>query len=114
MPAGLLVWDANGNLQVDTTTFLGRYIGQTVIGNGTGTIVSDRFREGTPWCIPIMDNQSLIDPNTQATGGFIDIYSWASAPTVAFSGNQLVWTRNTALTPADWSVPNCTLVYGVN
>jgi hypothetical protein len=114
MAAGMLVWDGSGRLIVDTTTFLGRYLGSASIGNGTGSIVNDQFTQGIPWCVPILDNGSPIDPNSSSSLGFMDIYSWMSAPTWYFSGNQLVWTRDTSKVPSQWTTPGCTLVYGVN
>ncbi|MDR5879014.1 hypothetical protein [Caballeronia sp. LZ032] len=114
MPAGLLVWDEAGRLVVDTTTFLGRYLGQAVIGNGTGSIVNDQFTQGIPWAIPVMDNASPIDPNASSTFGFVDIYSWMTTPSWYFSDNQLVWTRDLSKTPTNWQSPTCTLIYGVN
>jgi hypothetical protein len=110
MPAGMLVWDASGNLVVDTTTFLGRYLGQASIGSGTGTIVNDQFTTGVPWCIPVLENASSI--NVSNTFGFADSNLWLSAPTFSFSGNTLTWTR-VSLSLGNNSYPSCTLIYGV-
>ena len=114
MPAGLRVWDAGGNLQVDTTTFLGRYLGQAQIGPGTDVITNDQFLQGIPWCVPILDGVSPVNPDSNSSFGFYDTNLYLTAPTWSFSGNQLRWSRPPASVLASlWSYPTCTLVYGV-
>lgn len=114
MPAGILVRDANGNVIVDNTTFMGRYLGQVGIGQGAGSLVNANFANGVPWVMAIMDNPSPIDTSTVTGTGFYDVFAWMTAPTWAVSGTTLTWNRPAASTlPSIWNYPSCTLVYGV-
>lgn len=52
MTAGLQVWDASGNLTVDTGTKTGRILGTFTLDSGsaaTGSYSNSRLNEGTPW-----------------------------------------------------------------
>ena len=90
MPQGLQVFDAAGNVIVDTSTRLGRVLGSATIGpSGSGSITNASFALGTPWCM---------------------IYNSSSFPTyepvISFSGTSLLWSF--AYTSSSY-----TIVYGI-
>ncbi|MDR5811506.1 hypothetical protein [Caballeronia sp. LZ019] len=106
------VWDASGNVIWDTSDFIGRYIGSTQIGYGTGVITSSLFSNGIPWCIPLLDTSTQINANSN-TEGHVNINAWMTCPSFYFSGNNLYWTRSQGSYPSYWPAQVCTLVYGV-
>lgn len=111
MPGGLQVFDGSGLLFVDTNQFLGRFLGATAIGTGTGVITNDQFSTGIPWCVPVLQSQTPMNV-TNGSVGMMDVNLWLSAPTYRFTGNSLTWTRAGAY-PVLWTPPSCVLYYGV-
>lgn len=82
MPAGLQVWDAAGNLILDTSYRTGFVLGKVDIANATnasGNVTDANFANGTPFYFYVADN-------TQAL----------NEPTVAFAGNTMTWTATTS------------------
>lgn len=108
MPAGLQVFDGSQNIFWDTAMFIGRTLGYSDIGTGSGQIVNNGFTQGIPWAIPVLNGASL----GQSDGAYININLWLSAPNIWFSGNTLSWTRSGAY-PEGWAFPSCRIYYGV-
>lgn len=82
MPVGILVYDADGNLQVDLTTKIARTLGEytlTTSSANTGYIAQndDRLAQGTPWYFAIPITPSLWN-------GY--------EPVLTFVGNNLTWS----------------------
>lgn len=75
MPAGLQVWDANGQMIVDTSTRLGRIVGVADITTATGSIIDANFADGAPFWV------ALPASNTSPSFG----------PKFTFSGTTLSW-----------------------
>ena len=75
MPLGLQVFDASGNVIVDTSTRLGRILGVTNTNTSTGSLVNSNFSTGTPfwYAIPLLRN---------------DVHF---GPLITVSGNTLSW-----------------------
>ena len=85
MPSGLQVWDAAGNLTLDTTMLIGRILGSSPVAAGqlSGTISHPAFSTGTPFGIPFV--------GFSTTG--MDISPSLSLPIISFAGGSLSWTR---------------------
>lgn len=111
MAQGMQVFDGGGATVWDTDMFMGRYLGAAAIGTGTGTIVNDQFTTGIPWCIAVMESSTPINVN-QGTVGMVDTSLFLGCPSFNFSGNQLIWNRS-ANYPSTWTLPSCTLYFGV-
>jgi hypothetical protein len=81
MPQGLQVWDASGNIVIDTSYSIGRMFGVVTInsGNQSGSLVEAAFATGTPFFICV--------PNENAS------WSDGANPVVTISGNTLSWVR---------------------
>lgn len=82
MAQGLQVFDAAGNLKLDLTDRVARYLGTIFIPLGTsGSYVNDGFLTGTPFCAAHMVSQ----------GGS----SWPGnnlwPPAISFSGNTMYY-----------------------
>lgn len=91
MASGLQVWDANGDVVVDTTTRLGRIVGVTTINSASGSINDADFADGTPFWIATPSD------NTSPTFG----------PKFTFSGTTLSWNFEGR------TVSSHRLIYGV-
>jgi hypothetical protein len=112
VPAGLIVRDQSGQIVVDTSTFLGRSLGQITIGFGTGTVTNEQFTKGIGWCTPLLQGVRSINAN-DTTAGHIDINLYLTAPRVYFSGNQMIWSRSSNGYPSYYAAPTCILYYGI-
>lgn len=82
MPQGMQTFDASGNLKLDLTDRIARYLGMTFISLGTsGSVVNDGFLTGTPFCTAHM----------VSAGGS----SWPGnnlfPPSISFSGNVMFY-----------------------
>lgn len=106
MASGLQVFDGQGRVVLDTSSYSGRLLGTTYIGAGpgSGTIWHDGFYSGTPFCIPFIDQ-------AQGLGAF-DFNMFWSVPQVSFSGNALNWSRPQPM-GFGAQYPHCQLWYGV-
>lgn len=93
MSAGFFVKDAAGNLKVDGTKRLLRFLGTIVVGPGpaSGTVVDDGFLTGTPFrfCSMHSNNgssywpgESLLAPSVTIVGNVLTYNLDASKPTV--------------------------------
>lgn len=103
MSAGLQVFDASGNLIVDTSTYLGRILGSVTIESGnSGSLVDAALLTGTPFAVPC----------TQFLDGY-DPFEWdpgISNPSISFSGNTMSWSSyNSSLIER----PSYIIYYGV-
>jgi hypothetical protein len=90
MPAGLQVFDAAGNLEIDVTTRLTRILGSATV-NSTGSVDVPEFAEGSPWYVV------TVDPTTPY-----------AEPGITFSGTALSWDYGGATFRA-----TVTIIYGV-
>lgn len=91
MTAGLQVWDASGNLMVDTSTLMGRIFGSVTIQSGdSGSLVDENLLTGVPFAIPCAQFLDGYDPFEWDPG--------ISNPVITFSGNTMFWSSyNTSL-----------------
>lgn len=94
MASGLRVWDASGNLIVDTTTRLGTVLGTVTTTKANGSITNAGFAQGTPF---------------YSVCGITDAYSVFS-PKITLSGNTMSWAFNTSGANSNTSQ---FIVYGV-
>lgn len=99
MPAGLQVWDTDGVLQIDTSSYIGRLIGTIDASAATGSTSLAGLDSGLPFAIPV----------TQQIDG--QYSGMESIPVCTFSGNTVTWTRQSP--PTGYSMPSCTLILGV-
>lgn len=82
MAAGLKVWDASGNLIVDTSTRLTRILGYTTLAAASsGSVVDDGFLTGTPFYVAQRSN---------AASGSFDAST--SQCVVTFVGNTMFFS----------------------
>lgn len=78
MPQGLQCWDASGNMTLDITDRLTRYLGEVYTGTTDGSITDVNLSTGTPWFV--MRDTSNFE-------------SFNEAPcTLSISGNTISWT----------------------
>lgn len=97
MSAGLKVWDASGNLIIDTATRMSRVIGVTFAAAGAvGSITNAGFATGAPYCIAL---------RTSPGSGTVFGSDYVS-PIISFSGTTMDYD---VASPAGDHV----LVYGV-
>jgi hypothetical protein len=77
MPQGIQVWDASGNLILDTSTVTVRILDViTISANGSGNITNTQFSTGVPFY--------FFQPFQYLIGNY--------QPTVTFSGNTMSWS----------------------
>lgn len=82
MAAGAQTYDANGYLQLDTSSFVGRFVAiVTIPATASGSMTVAGLSAGTGFAIPYPVNAS-------AQG-----MHFATAPACSFSGNTLSWIR---------------------
>lgn len=89
MPQGLQTFDQFGNLKLDLSDRIGRFLGIVFATAGVaGSIVNDGFLTGQPFCFASM----------ASSGGA----SWPGdnlyPPTISFSGSTMFWTAPVANT----------------
>lgn len=95
MATGIRIWDASGNLTVDTTDRLTRILGYTTLAaSGSGTVTDDGFLTGSPFYIAIRSNGGSVFNGTTV------------AVSISFSGNQMSYSTSQ-------SVADFIIVYGV-
>lgn len=87
MPQGLQTFDQLGNLKLDLSDRIGRFLGILFVpAGGSGSVVNDGFLTGTPFCFASM----------ASAGGA----SWPGdnlyPPTISFSGNTMFYNNPTA------------------
>nr|WP_145544788.1 hypothetical protein [Variovorax boronicumulans] len=82
MAAGVQTFDAQGVLQLDTSSFVGRFVAiVTIPGTETGSINVPGLAGGIGFAVPF-------PVNAQAAG-----QHFATAPQCGFTGNTLSWYR---------------------
>lgn len=82
MPSGLQTFDANGVLQLDTSSYVGQFVAiVTVPGTETGSMTVPGLAGRFGFAIPF--------PYVAAASGA----HIATAPQCAFSGNTMSWYR---------------------
>lgn len=94
MPLGMQVWDASGNLIVDTATYMGRILGTVSTGTSNGSVTNAGFATGQPWWFITRKTSS----------------AYMYTPKITISGNTLSWQfeSGTYANKAD-----CLITYGV-
>lgn len=99
MAVGLKTWDASGNLMIDVTDRLMRFLGYVIIpaGSGSGSVTNDGILTGVPFAIPVM-----FSSNGSGYYAGDNLYPLS----YSFSGNVLSWTINAGQ-------PDQVLQYGV-
>jgi len=100
MSYGFRVWDAAGNLEVDTSTRMGIVLGSVDVNTRTGSITDNRLLGGSPWsCI--------------TTGYLSTEFSFQNAvtgyPIITFSGNMMFWDYTDAT-----YVATVAITYGIH
>lgn len=101
MAAGLQCFDASGNLVVDITSRLPRFVGSAVVdGSGNGSATNANLAAGTPWYV--------FQPSQ--LWGFINMD--VSRPIFSLSGNTISWTYSPGAGAHNSRIPG-TLFYGV-
>lgn len=98
--AGLRLWDANGNLMVDTTSAVGIVLGSGIIGGNTtasGSLVDANLALGVPFAII-----TYVDWSNMLAG----------VPVITFSGTTLTW-QFSATVPTGTTFPATWFLYGV-
>jgi hypothetical protein len=110
MTAGLQIFDGGGNIVWDTDMFICRSLGYVDVGMGSGQVVDARFTSGIPWAFPVMSAPSVMSQPSSII--FINQNLWIAAPSIAFSGNMMLWTRTNPI-PSGWDTPACRIYYGV-
>ena len=89
MAAGLKVWDASGNLVLDSADRLLRFLGTAIVGPGpvSGSITNDGFLTGEPHCFCTMHSNNAL--SFWPGEGML-------APSISFVGNVMVYTLTAA------------------
>jgi len=94
MPQGLQIWDASGNLILDTSSHIGRVLGVATLTGGTnGSVTDANFSTGTPFW--------HLQPNATYP---------TKLPDITISGTTLNWNFQAGYT---WSGMSFKLIYGV-
>lgn len=96
MPQGLQVWDASGNVVMDTTTWVSQVLGSFALaaGHGAGSISDANLAQGRPYVIvlPAEGNKG-----SQAGGNPV-------ANVVTVSGTTVSWNA---------AADACQVIYGI-
>ncbi|WP_438396499.1 hypothetical protein [Caballeronia sp. DA-9] len=101
MPAGLQCWDASGNLVVDITSRLPRFVGSAPVGPGnTSSITNANLALGTVWY--------AFQP--QQIWGFQNMD--VSRPIFSVSGSTISWTYSAGATTRNMQIIG-TVFFGV-
>ena len=76
MPSGAQVWDAAGNLTLNTPDVLYRFFGTVNTGTSDGSVTSDGFLQGVPMWLtfPTSYDPSKTFPNISVSG---NVLSWS-------------------------------------
>ena len=85
MPQGLQVFDSSGNMMLDVTDRLTRYLGafDTGSGNGSGSYTDALLLTGTPWIIVTC---IAGDP------AYLNVAFTVSGSTISWSMSQILYT----------------------
>ena len=77
MAQGLQVWDASGNLAIDTSGSLGTVAGSVAYGNTNGSVTIPEFSMGRPlwFVLPGAGGSSVYQPNISVSGNTLS-WSW--------------------------------------
>lgn len=89
MPQGLQIWDAAGNIVLDTNYRTARRLGSVVTGTSNGSLYIPDFVQGQPFFIsePLLDNVAyFVLPNVVISGYTL---SWSFPSQEASSRNSM-------------------------
>lgn len=101
MPAGLQVWDASGNLVVDITSRLQRFVGSAPVGGSNPSSVTNaNLSAGTVWF--------AFQPSQIWGFQNMDV----SRPIFSVSGNTISWVYSAGATTRNIQIQG-TLFFGV-
>lgn len=79
MPAGLQVWDAQGNLILDTTTRMVRINGRVQTVNGQAGSLQIDLSQGSPWYQVVSYTQNNYDRPIFTLNTSTGVLSWTAA-----------------------------------
>lgn len=84
MAQGLKVWDASGNVVLDTSTRVGRLLGSVAVNTATGSVMNADFAQGTVlwFLVPIGTGGAQQYPAVSYSSGTTTL-SWSGAFTSA-------------------------------
>lgn len=103
---GLRIYDANGNIMLDATSRLTKYLGTLSIGTTDGSYTDERLREGEFWYATLKLNEYKncyrIDPETSEFINFL--------PVITRDGNTIKWKYTDS--DSDFRT-GLTIIYGV-
>lgn len=83
MPVGLQTFDRNGNLIIDLTTRMARFLGRVSGVQSNGSQLDDQLTTGTPFAMVL---PMSLEPSEKRT---------FTVPAVTFSGNTMTWSYDT-------------------
>lgn len=103
---GLRIYDASGNIMLDVTSRLTKYLGTLSIGTTDGSYTDSRLQEGEFWYATLKLNEYKncyrIDPETSEAINFL--------PVITRDGNTIKW--NYTESDSDFRT-GLTIIYGV-
>ena len=103
---GLRIYDASGNIMLDATSRLTKYLGTLSIGTTDGSYIDSRLQEGEFWYATLKLNEYKncyrIDPETSEAINFL--------PVITRDGNTIEW--NYSDSDSDFRT-GLTIIYGV-
>ena len=79
MSQGLQIWDASGELVLDTKYRVAKLIGRVTTGTSNGSISVPAFSKGIPIFYGILDSSAQVNPY------------WQYHPSISVAGNTLSW-----------------------
>lgn len=100
MAAGLQCWDASGNLIVDITSRLPRFVGSASLAGGNSSVTDAKLAGGTVWF--------AFQPDQIWGFQNMDV----SRPIFSVSGNTISWTYSGGATAQNIQITG-TLFYGI-
>lgn len=101
MPQGLQVFDENGNVVVNVTDRLVKYLGVVQINGTNGSITNDELSDGDLWYYPL---------NIKTPPPTPSIHTEYHMPTITKNGKNILWDYGSY--PADKRL-SMVLLYGV-
>lgn len=110
MPQGLQVFDAAGQVVIDTSTIVGLLIGRIDVAENqlSGSIYNPKLTSGRPFVVPFI---GMMKSPVGAGGGRNDLIT-SSQVSFGVNGNTLTWSRPQR-SAQETSSPAGTIYYGI-
>ncbi|WP_368607504.1 hypothetical protein [Pseudomonas fulva] len=110
MPQGLQVFDAAGQVVIDTSTIVGLLIGRIDVAENqlSGSIYNPKLTNGRPFVVPFI---GMMKSPVGFGDGRNDLIT-SSQVSFGVSGNTLTWIRPPR-SPQETSSPAGTIYYGI-